>query len=250
MQNQQIDILAFSPHPDDAEIGCGGMLILANLDRMTTGIIDLSAGEMSTRGNPELRITEKNKASSIIGLDHRECLGFHDTKIGEDAIHEEILIQCIRQLKPLIVLSPAPEEQHPDHEAASRIIKRAVYFANIKKRGIGPTHRTCKLIYYMIHVPVVPNFILDITRVWDRYMEAIRCYKSQFSQLYENSDEQITRLSGSAFIESLENRSKYFGAMINSAYGQPFYTSEPLAVFSPRELVREPEAKTSYGMFR
>ncbi len=243
-----IDLLAFSPHPDDAEIGCGGLLLLAARQGLRTAIVDLSEGEKSTRGTPSVRHREKTAAAEQLGLTTRIGLGFPDTRIGMVPDHEAGVISCLRELQPRLVLAPHFEDRHPDHEEAARLIKRAVFFSGVAKVGTGTPHRIERLLHYCIHQPFSPSLVFDVTAVWTEYRELVATYRSQFC-VPDVDDGAVTALSDGRFLRSLDARGRHFGAMINAEYGEPYYSSSPLSFDSPSTLFRSDGSKTSYGSF-
>ena len=221
-----VDILAFSPHPDDAELGCGGSLILAADRGLRVAIADLSAGEMSSQGTPELRQSEKERASEKLGLWKRLSAGLPDTKIGTDPTQRLPIIQLIRDMRPRMLLVPYPQDRHPDHEGASRLIREACFLAGVSKVGTGDPYRPEQIYYYMIHSPFVPSLVVDISGVWERKMAAITAYQSQFKPEEGKSSTAISRPD---FLRFFEAQAIVFGAMIGASYGEAFYLSGPVA---------------------
>jgi bacillithiol biosynthesis deacetylase BshB1 len=220
-----VDILAFSPHPDDAEVGCGGSLILAVDGGLKVAIADLSAGEMSTQGSPEQRQREKEEAADRLGLCARLSVGLPDSQIGTDPAHRLPLIQLIRETRPRVVLAPYERDRHPDHEAASKLVKEACFLAGVSKVGTGLPHRPERIYYYMIHRPFSPSLVVDISSVWDRKMAAVAAYQSQFQS---DGSEFQTAISQPEFLRFIEARAIVFGAMIGAAYGEAFYLPGPV----------------------
>jgi bacillithiol biosynthesis deacetylase BshB1 len=225
-----VDILAFSPHPDDAELGCGGSLILAADQGLQVAIADLSAGEMSSQGNPELRQSEKERASEKLGLWKRFSVGLPDTEIGTDPTQRLPIIQLIRDMRPGLVLAPHSQDRHPDHEGASRLIKEACFLAGVSTVGTGHPHRPKQIYYYMIHTPFIPSLVVDISSVWERKMAVITAYQSQFKPKKGKSPTAISRPD---FLRFIEAQAIVFGAMIGASYGEAFYLSGPVPL---REL--------------
>lgn len=245
-----IDILAFSPHPDDAELGCGGLLLVARKQGLKTAIVDLSEGECSTRGTPATRQAEKQEAAHRLGLTIREGIGLPDAGIGQAQEHELKVVEVLRQLRPRLVLAPYFEDRHPDHEAAARLIKRSLFFANVKKVGSGQPHRVERLLYYMIHQPFQPSLIFDISLVWEEYQEVLKAYQSQFFEQSTATDQTKTALSDGSFFQQLQHRAAYFGSMIRAHQGEPYFSTEPLAFNSPDALFQDSANRSSYGAFR
>ncbi len=225
-----LDILAFSPHPDDAELGCGGSLLLATDKGLRVAIADLSAGELSSRGTLEQRQREKEKTAELLGLCTRLLVGLPDSEIGTDLAHRLPIIQLIRETKPRLVLAPYRQDRHPDHTAASKLVQEACFFAGVSKIGTGRPHRPERVYYYMIHHPFTPSFVVDISTAWDRKMAVVAAYKSQFQPDGSGFETAISRPN---FLHLLEARAIWFGAMIGAAHGEAFYLPGPVSV---REL--------------
>lgn len=223
----QLDILAFSPHPDDAELGCGGSLLLAADRGQSTAVADVTNGECATRGSVEKRNNEKAKASELLGLCNRFSLGLPDTKVGHDPDHRLPLIELIRSTRPRVVLAPYWHDRHPDHEAVGRLVREACFYAGVAMVGSQKPFRPERVYYYMIHTPFTPSFVVDITPVWDRKMTVLHAYGSQF---FDNRSDQQgkTSLSSGEFIDFYKSRSIYFGAMIGTSYGEPFFSITPV----------------------
>lgn len=227
--NEPLDILVFAPHPDDAEIGCGGSLIAAARQGLRVGVADLTQAESSTRGSQQQRQQETESATELLGLVHRTNLGLPDTEIGFASYHRDPLIQIIRKTRPKIILSPHPQDRHPDHAATGRLVKDAFFFAGVAKVGTGEPYRPQRLYSYMLHHPFEPSFVIDISSVWAQKMAAIEAFTSQFKPTSGN-DGKATELSQPNFLRFIEARAIYFGAMIGVAYGEAFHALGPLAM--------------------
>jgi bacillithiol biosynthesis deacetylase BshB1 len=229
-----LDILAFAPHPDDAELGCAGSLILAADKGLRVAIADLTEGERASRGTPEKRAREKNKATALLGLCKRFSIGLPDTEIGTDPAQRLPIIQLIRETRPRVVLAPYGTDRHPDHVAASKLVQDACFFARVKKVGTGCPYRLERVYQYIIHHPFPPSFVIDVSSVWERRMAAVTAYASQFHPVLavqdkcsaENGPETV--ISQPGFLRLVEARAIYYGAMIGAVYGEPFYTPGPV----------------------
>ena len=244
-----LDLLAFSPHPDDAELGCGGSLILAADKGLRVAIADLSAGEMSSRGTLEQRRQEKEQAAELLGLCGRWLVGLPDSEIGADPIQRLPLIQLIRDTRPRLVLVPYYQDRHPDHVAASKLVEEACFFAGVRKIGTGQPHRPERIYFYMIHRPFTPSFVVDISAVWERKIAAVTAYKSQFQT---DGSGLKTAISRPDFLRLVEARAIYFGAMIGAAYGEAFYLPGPVPLPGLPGLTKPPPPSgelPAYSMF-
>ena len=224
---ETLDILAFAPHPDDVELGCGGSLIAAADKGWRVAVADLTAGELSSRGNPEQRIRETERATALLGLTARFCLGLPDGGIGTHPDHRLPIIDVVRRTRPRIVLAPYWEDRHPDHYRSSSLVREACFFAGVGKLGDGEPYRPPLLYYYLLHTPFSPSFIMDVSAVWERRMDAVRAYESQFMASQTTA---TTALSRPAFLRALEARAVWFGWMIGASHGEPFLSATPMAV--------------------
>lgn len=218
-----IDILAFSPHPDDAELGCGGSLILAADQGLRVAIADLSAGEMGSGGSRAIREAERTEAAGHLGLVERWLVGLPDSRIGQAPGHRDPLIALIRHARPRVVLAPYWRDRHPDHEAAARLVREACFLAGVGKVGSGAPHRPEHLFHYMLHSPFDPSFVVDVSAVWERRQAALLAYRSQF-------EGGATAIGRPDFLRAMEARAIWYGAQIGAAYGEPFRLRGPLGL--------------------
>lgn len=225
--SERVDILAFAAHPDDAEFGCGGSLILAADRGLRVAVADLTAGELSSRGTPERRTMETKRATALLGLAERWLIGLPDGGITGDPAQREPVIALIRSCRPRVVLAPYWEDRHPDHGAAGRLLRDACFFAGVRRIGRGAPYRPERLIHYMIHSPFEPSFVIDVTPVWERRQAALLAYASQFGG---NGREAATAISGPDFLRAMEARAIHYGAMIGARYGEPFLIRGPLGL--------------------
>ncbi len=227
-----IDILAFGAHPDDAELGCGGTLVkLKNLG-YRTAIIDLTQGEMSSRGTVEQRQKEASRSAEILKLDWRLNLKLPDGHIENNQPNREQLIERIRQFRPSLILAPYPEDRHPDHVHSSRLIGEAWFYAGVKKilPAIAP-HRPFRILYYMAKYEFQPSFVMDISGEYEEKFRSLQAYQSQFYN--PEWPEEQTFISSRWFMESVEFRARHYGWMAGVKYGEPFWIREPMAIDDP-----------------
>jgi len=228
---EALDLLAVVPHPDDAELLCGGTLAIAADRGHRTGVCDLTLGEMGSRGSVEERRREAASASEILGLAHRESLELSDTAIAD--VHEQRVrvVELIRRLRPRTVILPHWHGRHPDHAASAALVKNAAFLAGLRSFApeSGAPHKPHKLLYaaaYRDH-DATPSFVVDVTPVFERKMRAIRCYASQFDGRDQGGELFPT---GRDFYASVEVKCAFYGSLIQVSYGEPFTTIEPLAV--------------------
>ena len=231
---QKTDVLIFSAHPDDAELGCGGTIIKFVNSGKKTGIIDLTQGELGSRGSAALRKKEAEKASKILGIKIRQNIKLEDGNIQNTTDNRLKLIKIIRHYKPEIIFLPYPKDRHPDHIHTSEIVKESAFYSGLSRirtvynKKAQLSHRPEKLIYYMQTYTFEPSFVTDITKEFGRKMKAIDCYSSQFYNAKFKGTE--TFISERKFIEFIKARAKFYGFMIGAEYGEPFYTEEKLKI--------------------
>lgn len=240
-EDNKLDILVFGAHPDDVELCCGGTILRATRSGKRVGIIDLTRGEMGTRGDVETRRKESLESAGILGVSVRDQLDLGDGRLayGEDA--ETELIRVIRRYRPEIVIGPLPDDRHPDHTRTGRLVTDAWFYAGLVKRETDePAHRPDAVIYYVMNYVPHPTFVVDITEQWGDRVRAIRSYQSQFHD--PESDEPETFISKKSFLEMIEARARHFGALIGKDFGEAFVTkqppmvNDPIAAYAGREI--------------
>lgn len=222
-----IDLLALAAHPDDAEFGCGGALLLAGDAGLRVAVADLSRGEMATRGTPDQRRDERARATAILGLARRVSLDLPDTALGTDPAHRVAVVELLRRLQPRVVLAPATDDRHPDHAATGRLAREACFLAGVARFATGRAHHPARLYHYALHHQAEPTVILDVSAVWDRKVAAVMCYRSQ---LESGAGEPATPLTDPRFLRMLEARATLLGAMIGVERGEGFLTVGPVAL--------------------
>jgi bacillithiol biosynthesis deacetylase BshB1 len=231
----KLDILAFGAHPDDVELGAGGVLAKHASMGHKTGIIDLTHGEMGTRGTPEIRLVEAQNAAKILNCDVRENLGLRDGYIRNTEENQQVVINAIRKYKPEIVICNAPTDRHPDHGHASQLVVEACFLSGLRKLlttdafgNAQDSWRPKRVYHYIQFDSLQPNFVVDISGFMDQKMASIRAHTSQFYD--PNSDEPETVISSRYFFESIEGRTREFGRTIYSEFGEGFISEELLGV--------------------
>ncbi len=223
-----LDILAISPHPDDAELFCGGLLARAKREGYSTGILDLSAGELSTLGDAEQRKQESQQASAVLKLDWRGNLGLPEGNLVNTTEHRMGVIKIIRKWRPKMCLLPYHQDRHPDHEAAALLAKVAIYQAGLKKIIDGQEFYRPKIVLsYMLHRIFTPSFVVDISADMETKMAAIHAYRSQF---FKTEQKEITYINRPEFLESIITRARFYGQQVNSEYGEPYYFDGALKI--------------------
>jgi bacillithiol biosynthesis deacetylase BshB1 len=230
----KLDILAFGAHPDDVELGCGGTLLGAIKEGKKVGVIDLTQGELGTRGTVAQRLKEAQLASKILGLTVRENLGMLDGFFTNDHAHQMLIVETIRRFQPSILFVNAPEDRHPDHGRASQLVEQAAFLSGLAK--IETTHngiaqaawRPTQVFHYIQSRSLTPNFVVDISAHMDKKMESILAHTSQFYD--PNSNEPETFISGTAFLEFVKGRAKELGQQIGVQYAEGFITKKLLGI--------------------
>lgn len=234
----ELDVLAFGAHRDDIELTCAGTMIKLVDRGYKTGIVDITAGEMGTRGSPEERASEAAEAAKILCVQCRDNLGIPDANIELSRENKIKVVKAIRKYRPRLVLLPYWEDRHPDHAHTGQLVYEAAFIAGLSKLHTGqPSHRPEKLLYYMCHHQFDPSFVVDVTDQYERKMEAIHCFKSQIYNP-EYPGEQ-TLISSPEYLESIETRSRYYGWLIGKKYGEPFLMKEMLEIQDIMTLVQE-----------
>ena len=188
----------------------------------STGIIDLTRGELSTNGTLEIRQAETKKASETLKVTIRENLGFQDGNIENTEQNRIEIIKCLKEFKPDLILQPYWEDRHPDHVAASKIISDACFYSGLSKLNTGQEpHRPKSILYYMMHTTFTPSFIVDISDEMDTKIKTIKSYKSQFNQSKEKKNN--TYINQPEFFDSIVNRAKFYGYEIKTDFGEPYF---------------------------
>jgi bacillithiol biosynthesis deacetylase BshB1 len=233
----KLDILAIAVHPDDAELCCAGTLMMEKARGKKVGIVDLTRGELGTRGNAEIRAKESSQAASIMGLDLRENLGMADGFFQNDGNHQRLLIGAIRKYRPDLVLANALADRHPDHGRAGHLISNACFLSGLRKitttdaEGKNQDAWRPKYVFHFIQDRYYdPSFVYDISPVFDKKIEAIKAYSSQFhSESYEVNEPQ-TYISTPEFLNAIIGRHAMFGKMIGVPYAEGFITEKMIGI--------------------
>lgn len=230
--------LAIAAHPDDIELSCSGTIIKLTHKGYTVGILDLTRGELGTRGNEKIREKEAKEAASLMGVKVRENLELPDGGIEVTQKNKIELIKVIRKYKPDIIFAPYWVERHPDHENTSKLVREAWYLSGLAKLKtklngkFQEPFRPKKIFFYVqyFYQQFTPNLIIDISDVFEEKMKVIECYKSQFFNPFIKFNDKETLLSTPDFKEYLIARARFFGEMIGRKYGEPFLTLSPIGL--------------------
>jgi bacillithiol biosynthesis deacetylase BshB1 len=228
-----LDVLVVAPHPDDAELGAAGAILRLKADRCRVGILDLTNGEPTPRGAPEIRARETAAATEIQGIDWRGNLNLPNRSLQHSLVARAALAGVFRRLRPRLLLAPYWVDAHPDHVAATELVEAARFWSKLTKTDLpGEPHYPERVLYYFcVHLRLVdkPAFVLDISEHWERKRSAIECYQSQF--VMGRSTEPPT------FLDRLRDQAAYWGWSIGTAYGEPFASREPVGLAHLRDLV-------------
>jgi bacillithiol biosynthesis deacetylase BshB1 len=228
------DIAGFCAHPDDAELIMGGTLAREAARGRRIALVDLTRGECGSRGTPEQRAQEAERAARILGASHRESLGLPDARLTQSPEQRDAVVAALRRLRPRVVILQHWEQRHPDHAAASRLVSEAAFVAGLRnyRPELGPPFRPTKLVYALATTEmteITPSFVVDITATWARKLEAIAAFESQFSA---PSGGDVVALPFDRFRQSVELQARRQGQKIGVEWGEAFVLREPLAVDS------------------
>jgi N-acetylglucosamine malate deacetylase 1 len=226
----RVDILAIAAHPDDIELICGGTLIRSQMLGRTTGILDLAAGELASRGTPTLRATEAAKAARIMGVAVRENLGLPDGGIQNTPETRAKVAIVIRRLQPSIVITHSLKGRHPDHPIVAQLVRDACFVAGLKRvEPQIPAHRPRKVLHALSFREdnEKPTFVVDITESLEKKLEAIGCYESQFGEAVQAGE---VYPNGEPLLDLIRHHAAHYGSLIRCRYGKPFYTTETMRV--------------------
>jgi bacillithiol biosynthesis deacetylase BshB1 len=233
----KLDILAIAVHPDDVELGCAGTLLMEKRHGKKVGVVDLTRGELGTRGTVELRAQEAARSAGILGLDARENLGMADGFFRNDEEHQRRLIRAIRKYQPEIVLSNSLEDRHPDHGRAGQLIRDACFYSGLRKietvddAGRLQEHWRPKYVFHYIQDRyTTPSFVYDISPVFEGKLASIKAYSSQFFSADYSENEPQTYISSPEFLNAIIGRHQMFGKMIGVPYAEGFVTEKMIGV--------------------
>lgn len=237
-----LDILAFGVHPDDIELGCAGTILAAVAEGKKVGIIDLTQGELGTRGTAATRKIEAENAAKLLGVTVRENLKMADGFFVNDEAHQRKIIEVIRKYKPQIILSNAPEDRHPDHGRSSKLVSEAAFLSGLRKiettdedGNIQEQHRPAYVFHYIQDRFIQPDFAIDITAFYDKKLASIMCYTTQFHS--ESSTEPQTYISSPQFLDTIKARAMMLGKRIGVMYAEGFISDKLIGIKSFDSLI-------------
>ena len=224
-----MDLLVFAPHPDDAEIGLGGSIARHAADGYAVGIIDLTAGELSSNGTPATRRVEADAAAQVLGVGVRENLGWPDGGIANTPALVKAAVEAIRRHRPQALAIPHWNDRHPDHVRASDVLTSAAFASGLRRyAAAGEPWRPDWVCYYFINDSVVPSFVVDVSAYYDTKRAALACYRSQFTAEPVDGEAVATRLTAPTFRTLIESRDAQFGALAGVAFAEGVVVREPV----------------------
>ena len=234
--DNQVDILAFGAHPDDVELRCAGTILKHISLGDKVGIIDLTRGELGTRGSADIRDKESANAAQILGVEFRNNMNFRDGFFRNDETHQLELVKMIREYRPRIVLCNAIEDRHPDHAKGSSLVSDACFLSGLSKIDTGQEVWRPQFVYHYIQFKEIKaDFVVDISGFMDKKMDSVLAYASQFYD--PNSPEPKTIISSKDFLDSIKYRASNLGRLSGFEYGEGFTVEKSLAVPSLNSLI-------------
>jgi bacillithiol biosynthesis deacetylase BshB1 len=235
----KLDILVVAPHPDDAEVWCGGYIAKAVADGYKVGVLDLTKGELSSNGTLTTRAKETALASKILGLSFRSNAKLPDGAISStNPTHVKAVVKAIRELKPKLVIAPYHTDRHPDHEESSRLVQRAVFSAGLLKYSprLSTPHTISSLCFYQMRTGFAPSFLVDVSAVYETKLKSIRAYKSQLNTLTSAK----TLIADPRTLQVLQARDTYFGSQIGVQYAEAYFTYQAVGLSDPLKALSTP----------
>jgi N-acetylglucosamine malate deacetylase 1 len=230
-----VDVLLFGAHPDDVEWGAGGSVLILKARGSSFGLVDLTRGEMGSRGTSEERDKEAQEAASSMGAQFRENLSMPDCGVIDSVKNRKRIASVIRRHRPKLVLAPYWKDRHPDHAATGRLIRNsAVHCALRKSNDPNPPHKPSAYLYYLLHHFTRPSMVVNISDVYDRKLELLRMHVSQFAKTAEGFG--VLPLGMNDYLFGLESRDRFFGSLIGAHHGEAFVSEVPLKLGSLSDL--------------
>lgn len=230
----KLDILVIAAHPDDAELSCSGTIAAHIKAEHKVGVLDLTRGEMGTRGTPEIRLEESARAAELLQLSARENLGFRDAFFKDDEAHHLEVVKIIRKYQPDIVLANAISDRHPDHGKGGALATNACFISGLRRvetvldGEAQEAWRPQYVYHYIQNNYIKPDFVFDISDFWEDKLASIKAFKSQFYD--PNSDEPESFISSKEYFDFVEARAREFGHMINVKYGEGYTVEKTIGV--------------------
>ncbi len=240
---QKLDVLAFGVHPDDVELGCSGTLLVALTEGKKVGIVDLTRGELGTRGSAEIRSTEAADAAKVLGVDVRTNLCIADGFFLNDEAHQRKVIEVLRRFQPEIVLCNAPEDRHPDHGRSAKLVSDACFLSGLRKietRFDGAAQEAWRpkyVFHYLQDRFLQPDFVVDISDHMEKKIESVLKYQTQFFN--PDLDEPQTYISTPEFLDSVKARAMMLGKKVGVKYAEGYISDKMLGVKSLDAFIQQ-----------
>ncbi|HAH52500.1 MAG TPA: bacillithiol biosynthesis deacetylase BshB1 [Balneola sp.] len=218
----KLDVLVFAAHPDDAELNIGGTICALIKQNLKVGVIDLTKGEMGTRGTVETRKKEAHNASVALGLHYRKNLDLGDSKLDNTRANQLKIITEVRNSQPDVCTTGAPHDRHPDHGKATQLVLDSLFYSGLQKIDSGGQQpwRPEHILHYMQDRPFEPDFVFDISETWEQKKKSLLAFETQFN-VSEAGEEPETYISTPSYFKQLESRARYFGHLAGFEFGEP-----------------------------
>lgn len=236
-----VDILAVCAHPDDAELNCAGLLLMAKAKGARAAVLDLTRGEAASRGTPEIRQNESAVATRLLGLSARDNLGLADGQLAVQTETIQRIVAKIRHYRPKMVITSHWDDHHPDHQSTSKLVRQACYLSGIGNFPLDSAddkaapHRPEQVLFYLDRLGHTPHLVQDISTVFDKKLAAVKCYASQ---LYDIDTQEVTTpLAAADFLEQWQSRHRYYGSLIGVRYGEAYVLRSPVPINNPLDLL-------------
>ncbi len=231
-----VDVLIFGAHPDDVEWGAGGIVLLLQEKGISFALIDLTRGEMGSRGTPAERQKEAERAANFLGGVPRENLALADCGLIDKPDHRMLVADLVRRYRPSLVLAPYWEDRHPDHAAAGQMVRNSRLFCTLKKSGSPhPPHKPKAFLYFLLHHYTKPSFVVDVSDVYQRKLELLRLHESQFGKTAEQFG--VVSQGHGDYLFALESRDRFFGSLIGKRHGEALVSEQPIALSNLSDLL-------------
>lgn len=242
----KLDILAFGIHPDDIELSCAGTILVEKANGKKVGIVDLTRGELGTRGNAQVRKEEAENSAVILGVDLRENLEMADGFFRNDKESQLRIIKVLRKYRPEVIMCNAPEDRHPDHGRSAVLVNDAAFLSGLRRietndeqGNLQQEWRPKYVFNYIQDTYLNPDFVVDVSDVFDKKIQAIEAFSSQFYNPEAGDKEPQTYISSPEFLESIINRSKMFGKMIGVKYAEGFISKKMIGIKTFDALIQK-----------
>jgi len=236
-----VDILVIMAHPDDAELCCSGTILASINQGLTVGLVDLTRGELGTRGDEQIRLLESKNSSDLLELKFRDNLEFRDGFISDAENYINEIIKKIRKYSPKIIITNSKKDRHPDHENTSKIVKKACFLSGLVKYNTKlnnknqQPHRPKLILYSIQNDYIEPDIIIDVSNFFSKKMESVKCFKSQFYD--PESSEPNSFISSLEFLDFVESRSIEMGHKIGTKHGEGFTLDNPVSINSLSNII-------------